>query len=1803
MANENIYTRYLFVDNPDTRKSIDRDQEVIIFKHEDKNLGDTFTKPYNKYKKASSIKSKNVSQSYDSSTDSGTNEKKDYHIAISQDGRFVATFDAANLRIKILEKTDHNESDEINKMIIHFEIKNDFTICKCFDGSNDQKKDEIINIDEYTNVVSSNNDEVKKTILSNRWSLDISNVCKNDNKYFIFVAVSNINDEDMKSKTEERKIDDEDMRKKETRTTIYRVGLEIKKGNHYGFTSKTDFHHIYGISGICKFIHVSKSNNEVPSSENNKEGFTLRRFIILNFSGIYSFKCKDNFSLYKKFGYPQCIDRELKALDSSEISDCINLISSCIYTKYFLVENYKDNVQLLEVYNLGKMKLDNITIRVENSQDKLTRKYNRNNFSISKNKQLLCFTRGLQSVKLYFMENGLEATSKKFDGIEKIHLLEFIEEDKKLVVVGSSSKGEKLKIIIWDMYNNFRDFETTMEFDFLKKDLEKDNLDNLATLATRLARTSGNIFQIDNDGKVSSVLKEVKKKEEEEKRDIKETLNMAISPENELHKKYGKKSNRQPDISHIVHYEKNVNFEPIVTDKEPWVLRDYERNSYCLYHNKKGTEVETLQLIVGRSTVQIWHQIQDGNKNKDSLPNEGKPFLEYIWTNGIPEDKENKETSLHVEKLKLYVVNGRFLGFYLKVHWNYIEENKENVKEVNEKDIKETTKNDHISEETEKEKSEDMKSEPPETREIRWRVDTDKADAIRHACKALEFINKRKKNLVNYTKEHLCEEMVAYINRIIWRFIKYKPDDFRLLDVQRNVMKNLILGDCDHLIKFILFGNDDDVNKANKLHIPRKTFWKKKEIKIHDTKEHEIENVLELAIYHCREIKGTIIVAYLLEYYSRHATDYAGWMSTVSKTLPLLFKYNYDDYIRKLFRKECFANQNYLSIQKHNIIIPVKYQERNSHHGIKFRAFEINLPSNKIKWYSMIWETYKSITNTIYEKLEDLVNKDVEKPPLALRVVPLPEFTINNRASQQNKPGRGYFILNLFLSLFIPRWYSISWKEKNKLSPFARVIYYENNDDIYDNPATEAIIDFRWKRARTFFFSLFLRFLIYVFCFGLISWAYLDNSIIINVNFLFTLIVIYYYLATYLLITEIIQFMYEWKRYISDIYNFFDIFSIIFPVIVISNMVRDFRFENGFGSVETIDSELKVMISFSAFFLWIEVISYLRLIPNIAIYIYYIIIIIKTVFPFILFNAIMIIAFAHIMFILLYDPNTEIIKTKDSTFSGTATNPVNGQELMNVTMKADFDPTDRNDNPFAYFSTSIISAYYWLSGDFVQRDSFDFWAVEVFTFIASVLLVTILQNMLIAFMSGVYETATTKGRQALLRFRANQIANYEALNQVHYPHIKSDPKYIYYIGRSKHFETWYESRKDDGPIFSDFEKKSTFSKFVFEEKDYDEFSIWKYNIDIDSEREIEKFKIMKKSLDEYIENLTKNFDQKHDEKYDDDIEKLKTMKKDLNDNINNLIIYFEDQKNDKENVDIDEINEFKTIKIRLDHDIEYLIKYFDQKSDKNGDINNKIKEFKTKKNILFDNIEKLIILFKENKNIDEKFKRLNDNINNSIEYFKDQRNDKKIDDVKIEEFKTMKKSLKVNIDGLIKYFEDQKNKNGNIDIENFETMNNSFETINNRFTNLIKCFETIKNSFANLIKYFENQNNRKNDDIDIKKEIEDIDIKKEIENFKTIDIDINKEIEDFKTMNNSLNYDIEKLLYFEDQKIKKNENVIETKESLNNNIDKLIENLDKKNLNNNIEKLINNFEARKNDNDDDNIDIDKKIEILRAIKY
>src|SRR5436190_16023587 len=104
---------------------------------------------------------------------------------------------------------------------------------------------------------------------------------------------------------------------------------------------------------------------------------------------------------------------------------------------------------------------------------------------------------------------------------------------------------------------------------------------------------------------------------------------------------------------------------------------------------------------------------------------------------------------------------------------------------------------------------------------------------------------------------------------------------------------------------------------------------------------------------------------------------------------------------------------------------------------------------------------------------------------------------------------------------YMPQWWHKH--DTNKLSPFSRMILYENNDDIYDNPAIQAVIEFRWRKARNFIFFLFLRFLIFVTCFALVCWVYFFDHGNMNEKGLIALIIIFYYMASYLLITELLQ--------------------------------------------------------------------------------------------------------------------------------------------------------------------------------------------------------------------------------------------------------------------------------------------------------------------------------------------------------------------------------------------------------------------------------------------------------------------------------------------------------------------------------------------------------------------------------------------------------------------------------------------------------------------------------------------------------
>ncbi|PKY25000.1 hypothetical protein RhiirB3_509824 [Rhizophagus irregularis] len=692
---------------------------------------------------------------------------------------------------------------------------------------------------------------------------------------------------------------------------------------------------------------------------------------------------------------------------------------------------------------------------------------------------------------------------------------------------------------------------------------------NLENIDTRLAKISGNVLQIDDKGKVSSVLKKI----EEVKKKKLYKVDKVVGPKIKLKEDIGKKLNGSSDEKHIIHYIEKIKFEPIVNDKEPWVSGDYERNSYRLYQHE---EIEILQLIIGRSTVQIWHQIKDSNK--------GEPFLEYIWTNRIPINQEREQTKLRIEKFEMFESNSKTNDFYLKVYWYERKDNEESTKEEEDEEIchiedkiEEINKVNKMDEvEKEKRKQEIINSAKKVKRcekVIQQKDIIEKFYAVRHACKALEHLNKRyiNKELVdNYVRVRNYEEMITYIKHIIWKFVKYEPQNIKLLDVRYNIMKNLILGDCDDLIKFILFGDDKTFRNKNKdiVHIPSNKLWLGKkflrdddldfdEVKENpsiENKEFELQNNMELAMYHCK-----------------------------------------DDYAEKLFYKECFEGQTHDSLE----VLEESYNKN-------FNAFGIV----KLKSESLKHKKFKLIESPL------------------LRIIPLPSFIKSSIKKKKEKYDFFNQILNIILFLLIPRWYKINQKEK-------------------------------------------------------------------------------------------------------------------------------FRF------------------------------------------------------------------------VLLRNPVN--IRTKDSTYSGVATNSLTN-ETLNIEFKSDFNPTS-SDNPFTSFSSAIMATYFWISDNWIQRDEFDFWAVDIYTFIASIFLVLFLQNMLIAFMSDEYEDVKDKSRLILLKHKANHIADYDAMYHIHFWIPDSKPKCIYYIGQSENYEDWHIARKDDdkSAICKGLKENTIFTNF--KERDFDDHSIWNYQLD------------------------------------------------------------------------------------------------------------------------------------------------------------------------------------------------------------------------------------------------------------------------------------------------------------------------------------------------------------------------------------
>ncbi|CAG8520212.1 12570_t:CDS:2 [Acaulospora morrowiae] len=1243
----------------------------------------------------------------------------------------------------------------------------------------------------------------------------------------------------------------------------------------------------FSIGGIVTIVH-----------ESDYPPYTNINISIINTNGINKISLREsNTGINRPFvshvNFPE-------ALEAETPESCMTRLHACIYHRYFLLTQINSGARMIGLYDLSTLEPIQYFGILERNMREPPNQPNVH-YAISSNRQLFAFSYGTGEIRIYWMENGLEVGYLLLGGEneQKIRLLEFVENDEKLFIMveeyiikdhGKALRKQDIKV--WNFFSNnnvIRSFQGN-EIKGMK--------------VTSQMRRPGKIFAIDCDegderGEDEDEDEDLDPSahghdgdDEGDEGDYKEEDDADEKEEIVYEEKGGKiysvfdlkviaefiKGKRlSPNyLDNLIEEEKynfvdgekeggkhgrtrghfiiqkrgseyiklavdnSEQFKHVVKDREPWGQDKNYLQTSCFIDAK-----ENLQLFIGRSTVQVWRRSL-GKK---------KPTLEYIWTSDV-DPEEEVDRSLNIRKLK---VGDK--SFFLEVYWK-------------------------------------KASAVEKTKVIRWPCKNRHVKAVKHACKALGHLYSRKKRIKGLKRYQKFERLIESITFIIWRFIEEYPEVWRMMDIRYNVMDWLVRGRSLFLIKYILFRNKVDFGKGESnirrnLHIPRLTKWKKSgdSRNFHHFDISCPSNALEWAIqcYDGISLKEIIIIGYLLEYYTNRAKYHVGWMITVSRCVPMLYDKRLDYYAETLFYKDCFAGQEINVNSKTWGLLSQEYLiECGKSKSVKalrpyYLRHHYTESSIMIRFLIHLVNLWRWVTKSFIDMFRNFFQdwtQDKVASDISLRLVPLPKFIqeYDGDQSEDNKTITWKKTLGRILrSIIIPQGYG---KSSECMSPLIKTLKHVSQDTtILDNPAMEAVINYKWQDARNYFQSLFFIFMVYAVCFGIVSWAYITHVSAEGVyrNLIVFIIALFYYLAYYLFAVEVQQFLLHGIGKYFNIFNFFDLISLVAPVVVMSIMVAtSFQFEDAFGSV-TSKRDLVIAISFSVLILWAEFVLYLRSYSAIAIYIYMVFSILKEVWPFLAFLILVVIGFAHAMYILLARPTflNLIPNTSSFTITNTTTNAT-----IDAKITSDFDPNLYVDNPFSYFLTSMEATYLWLGGNWSQEGTWVFWAVQALSLLGSILLVTVLQNLLIALMGGVYSTASEKSHSALLRFRADLILDYEILDKIYIFPPEKDPDVIWFSGSSKNINDWLGSRKfkseclykkyEDEYICDEYEfsldrknakQDSDGSFWVFPgegKRIEDRMEIMEHATEGVEESEVAQ---LKKSMDEKIKDLQNNFNQ------------------------------------------------------------------------------------------------------------------------------------------------------------------------------------------------------------------------------------------------------------------------------------------------------------------------------------------------------
>ncbi|CAG8672706.1 6572_t:CDS:2, partial [Scutellospora calospora] len=115
---------------------------------------------------------------------------------------------------------------------------------------------------------------------------------------------------------------------------------------------------------------------------------------------------------------------------------------------------------------------------------------------------------------------------------------------------------------------------------------------------------------------------------------------------------------------------------------------------------------------------------------------------------------------------------------------------------------------------------------------------------------------------------------------------------------------------------------------------------------------------------------------------------------------------------------------------------------------------------------------------------------------------------------------------------------------------------------------------------------------------------------------------------------------------------------------------------------------------------------------------------------------------------------------------------------------------------------SIMAAYNWNS---ISLDSWNFWPLIIFSIMANIIFVIILQNVIISFMSAAFDSANNDGKRGVLNFQTSLIYDYAILESSSFTSGYSDfdsklkdelrVKYISFFDEPSITKVWRDKSK------------------------------------------------------------------------------------------------------------------------------------------------------------------------------------------------------------------------------------------------------------------------------------------------------------------------------------------------------------------------------------------------------------------------